>query len=137
MLCIYIHKLPCTCSVFMFTHSWLMRDPSIVHLNTRCFIHCLCYLELGVLQQLKLLQWLGMIHRSQIVYESSSSHHKIKNNAFCFAAGLPLVCENFPVIVEISLFVLHTHILYLSLVGCHEGIHLFKWFTIAFTNWSL
>ena len=55
LLCIYIHKPPCTCSVFLFAHSWLMRDPSIVHLDKRWFTHCLCYLELGVLQQLKLL----------------------------------------------------------------------------------
>ena len=76
-----------------------MRDTSIVHLNKGCFIHCLCHLELGVLQQLKLLQALGMVHRSQTVYESSSSHDKIKNNAFCFALCLTLVYENFPVLV--------------------------------------
>ena len=52
-----------------------MRDTSIVHLS---FINCLCHLEFGVLQQLKLLQGLGMTHRPKIVYESYSSHEKIK-----------------------------------------------------------
>ena len=65
---IYMHKLPWTCRVFMIAHSWLMRDTSIVHLNRRCFKHCLCHLQLGVLQQLKLLQGLVMVHRSQIVW---------------------------------------------------------------------
>ena len=77
----FVCSLMNTCSVFMcfiFTHSWLIRDTSIVHLNTRCFNHCLYHLELGVLQQLKLLQWMGMIHRSKIVHESYSSHDMIK-----------------------------------------------------------
>ena len=56
--------------------SWEIQ--SIVHLNKRCFNHCLCHLEFGVLQQLKLLQWLVMIHWSKIVYKSYSSHDKIK-----------------------------------------------------------
>ena len=62
----------------MFTHSWHMRDISIVDLNERCFIHCLPFfhLELGVQQELKFLQGLGMIHRPQTVYESSSLHDK-------------------------------------------------------------
>ena len=37
-----------------------------------------CHLELGLLQQLKLLQGLGMIHWPQIVYEFSSLHEKLK-----------------------------------------------------------
>ena len=53
--------------------SWEIQ--SIVKLNKRCFKHCLCHLELGVLQQLKLLQGL---HRQKIVYVSYSSHDKIK-----------------------------------------------------------
>ena len=35
-------------------------------------------LEIGVLQQLKLLQELENVHRPQIVYESCSSHDKEK-----------------------------------------------------------
>ena len=97
LLCTYIQKPPCTCRVFMCTHSWLMRDTSIVHLNKRC-----CHLELGVLQQLKLLQWLGMVHRPQIVYECSSSHDKIKQQCCLLCTGLnfglsklPRPCSNF------------------------------------------
>ena len=62
------------CSVYTFpelvVYSCLPIATTIVHLNTRCFSHCLCHLELGVLQQLKLLQGLGMVHRPQIVYDS-------------------------------------------------------------------
>ena len=86
LCCVFIDELPYTCSVFMcfvFAHSWLMRDTSVVHLNTRCFINCLCHLELGILQRLKLLQGLGMTHRPKIVYEPYGSHDKLKKKQCC------------------------------------------------------
>ena len=147
-----------------------------LELDKRCFIHCLCYLELGVLQQLKLLPspssksicctpclcfvfvdlsqrniislpsgaWStttievtvragnGTYCRPQIVCDSSSSHDKIKNNAFCFALCLTLVYENCPVLVANSFvdtpwihfysFTAGCIALCLSLAGCHKGI---------------
>ena len=83
---------------------------SIVHLDKRCFIHCLCYLELGVLQQLKLLQWLGMLHRSQIVHESSSSHDKIKEQCLLLCIVLNVGLSKLP--SPNSFVVLHACALY-------------------------
>ena len=67
-----------------------MRDTSIVDLNKRVFIHCLCHLELGVLQQLKLLQGLGMVHRPQIFYDSYSSH-KVCSMILLFVLQVTLI----------------------------------------------
>ena len=64
-----------------------MMDISIVQLNKGCFNHCLCHLKLGVLQQLKLLQGLGMFTEAKIVYESYSSQD---NHAVCFVLCLTL-----------------------------------------------
>ena len=112
-----------------------MMDISIVHLNKGCFNHCLCHLELGVLQQLKLLQGLGMIHRSQIVYESYSLHD---NNAVCFVTLTKKTFQS--VLVAISFVVIHTCTLYLFTAGCHEGYDcsLNKKFTLALPSedWS-
>ena len=118
---------------FVFTHIWLIRDVNIVHSNKRCFIYCLQHLELRVLQQLKLLQALEMVHRPQIVYECSSSHDKIKNNVFCIVSWLTLV--NFPALVANSFIVVHactfSHsqlavalCMCLPIVSCPKGIKL-------------
>ena len=84
----FVYSLPYTCSIFIVLcscSSWHMRDMKV-------FIHCLCHLELGVPQLLKLLQVLGMIHRSKIVHKSYSSHDKIKEqcNLLCIVLNFRL-----------------------------------------------
>ena len=99
---------------FEFALRWFMRDTSIVQLNKIYFNNCLCHLELGVPQQLKLLQGLGMVHRSQIVYESYSSHD---NNVACLVLCLTLVKVNFTILVVFSFVLTHTCTF---IAGCHD-----------------
>ena len=136
LLCItYIHKLPCSCSVFMcfvFTYSWLMKDTCIVHLNKRWFIHCRCHLELVVLQQLKLLQALGMVRRPQIVCVFQFTWQDKGTMLFAlhwpdFGLSKPLSFSK-----QNSFVVLHTCPLYMVTAGCHTRRDI----TTAFAIWS-
>ena len=84
-----------------------MRDTKYCTL----FINCLCHLELGVPQQLKLLQWLGMIHRSRQDKET-----------MLFALYCAFYC-NFGLSKlhnpsAISFVVIHTCTF---IAGCHDG----------------
>ena len=107
-----------------------MKDMNIVHLDKSCFIHCLCHLELGALQQLKLLQALGMIHRPQI----QSSYKKIKEQCLmlCIVLNfglrkLPIPSSKFICWYSMHALTAGCSALCLSLFGCHEGINFAIW----------
>ena len=55
------------CALYFLAQLADTRVIDIAHLNKRCFNHCLGHLELGVLQQLQLLQGLGMVDRLTLV----------------------------------------------------------------------
>ena len=78
-----------------------MKDVSIVHVNKRCFIHCLPSGAWST-ATIEVTTMAGMVHRPRIVYESSSSHDKIKNNAFLLCIVVKFGHENFPVLVANS-----------------------------------